>query len=267
MPPLTLTPKISPKQAGTPQSQLTRTESIRVAAGEHPRASTGRPSAVATASASKPVVNRSGSASKAKSKTTATKHLEADSSSAPSGTEDVVVVSGRSKRNAATKATQRLHNEIMPDVMNYQQEMRGKGKGRKSFGEEGEVQTNGRGRQKRVSDGGEEDEGGDKKRRRVSAASTKGKAPATEEEDEDEDAKVVKSGGKAKGKTVRLAVTESEDSDVQIVSKDGGKAKKGKEKAKDVDSRSVIPVTPLFYSSGVTDNIVHVVPENRALLG
>lgn len=34
----------------------------------------------------------------------------------------------RAKRSAATKATQRLHDEIMPDVVNYQNEMRNRGR-------------------------------------------------------------------------------------------------------------------------------------------
>jgi hypothetical protein len=127
----------------------------------------------------------------------------------------------------------------MPDVMSYQQEMRSKGKGRRSFGGDGEVQANGSGRQKRVSE--ENEEGGDKKRRRVSAVSAKGKTPATEEEDDDEGVNVVKASGKAKvKKTVRLDAVESEDSDVQIVKRGDAKTKKGKEKAMDVDSRSVV---------------------------
>ena len=235
IPPLTLTPKISPKQAGTSHSHLTRAESIRVAAGEHPRVSASRPSAAATVSGSKPTASGSGSASKAKSRTTATKFVEEESSPALSGPENVVVVSGRSKRNAATKATQKLHDEIMPDVMNYQQEMRSKGKGRKSSGVE--VQTNGSDKQKRVSEEGQE-EGGDKKRRRVSDVPMKRKTPTTEEEDEEDDVKVVKSSGKAKAKkAVRLAVTESEGSDVQMVNTTGVKAKKGKERVIDGHSR------------------------------
>ncbi|KAJ7496761.1 hypothetical protein FB451DRAFT_202760 [Mycena latifolia] len=35
---------------------------------------------------------------------------------------------GRVKRSAATKATQRLHDEIMPDVVNFQNEMRNRGR-------------------------------------------------------------------------------------------------------------------------------------------
>ncbi|KAF5370725.1 hypothetical protein D9758_001947 [Tetrapyrgos nigripes] len=38
-----------------------------------------------------------------------------------------------SKRAAATRASQRLHEEIMPDVLNFQQEMKRKGKGRESL--------------------------------------------------------------------------------------------------------------------------------------
>lgn len=227
MPPLKLTPKISPQQAGTPHTNLTRMESIRVAAGEHPRASMGRPSAAAA-----------GTASKTKSKS---KVAEVESSPALSVTEDGVSVSGRSKRNAATKATQKLHDEIMPDVMNYQQEKRKEGKGRKSFGGAGGVRANGGGRQKRLSDGGEE-EGGDKKRRRTSAVSAKGKTPASEEEEgEDEVTMVAKTSGKAKGKSiVRLDPAESEESEVQTSKKGDAKMKKGKEKAVEVDQRSVV---------------------------
>ncbi|THV02405.1 hypothetical protein K435DRAFT_717243 [Dendrothele bispora CBS 962.96] len=42
-------------------------------------------------------------------------------------------VSRTSKRAAASRASQRLHEEVMPDVLNYQQEMKRKGKGRESI--------------------------------------------------------------------------------------------------------------------------------------
>jgi len=110
------------------QKHLTKTESIRIAAGEHTLASAGKPYAAATASRSKPTA--SVSTSKTRSKPIA-KVMEAESSPAPSVAGDEEVVSVRSKRTAATKATQRLHNEIMPDVMSYQQEIRSRGKGRR----------------------------------------------------------------------------------------------------------------------------------------
>jgi hypothetical protein len=238
VPPLKLTPKISPQRASTPQKHLTKTESIRIAAGEHTLASAGKPYAAATASRSKPTA--SVSASKTRSKPI-TKVMEAESSPAPSVAGDEEVVSVRSKRTAATKATQRLHNEIMPDVMIYQQERRNRGKGRRSLGGAGD-QGNGSARQKRTSDGGEE-EGASKKRRRVSVVSAKEDTPASVEDSYEEDENVVKTSGKTQvKKTVRIEATESEGSDVHIAKT--GKSK-GKEKMMDVDSGSVSLFLPL----------------------
>jgi hypothetical protein len=188
--------------------------------------------------------------------------VEAESSPAPSVAGDEEVVSVRSKRSAATKATQKLHNEIMPDVMSYQQEMRSKGKGRRSLGGAGDNQANGSARQKRTSDGGEE--GVSKKRRRVSAVSAKGNIPASEEDSSEEDEKA--SGKMKVKKTVRMAATESEDSDVHIPMT--GKTKKGKEKAMDVDFGSVafpLSVPRVFLNYHIIP--IEAVPKSLELSG
>ncbi|KAJ6590014.1 hypothetical protein DFH09DRAFT_1274284 [Mycena vulgaris] len=79
----------------------------------------------------------------------------------------------RAKRSAATKATQRLHDEIMPDVVNYQNEMRNRGrKGRRVSGQretEGEEEEE------------EEEERPSTKRRKVDGAK-KGRASTGDDE-------------------------------------------------------------------------------------
>ncbi|KAF8058683.1 hypothetical protein FPV67DRAFT_1523362 [Lyophyllum atratum] len=240
LPELTLSTKRSPPKAvtATVHTSVKRTESIRVTAGE--RASTSRSTAVPSGSAPK---------SKAKAKPAPPPPPAASSPlTAPSAGEDdmSVVISGRTKRSAATKATQKLHDEIMPDVMNYQQEMRSAGKGRRSLG----ASVNGlpapsgstsAGKRRQSTKGEEEEEEGgeeetrDAKRRRLSAPDAKkGRKASTEDESEQEPEPAKPAKGKGKGKKAvddDRGIVEM----VPSVKKADGKAKKAA-KASDLNA-------------------------------
>ncbi|KAG5651886.1 hypothetical protein H0H81_007043 [Sphagnurus paluster] len=240
LPNMTLSTK-KPAANGTKDATstpLTRTESIRATAGE--RASTSRPSA-AVPSSSKP---------KAKPKPApAPPPAPAPASSPPptsvADDDSSVVISGRSRRTAAAKATQRLHEEIMPDVMNYQQEMK---KGRKSVGggvsltalppatAPAPVASGSGAGKKRLPAGDDAGEGErDVKRRKMSLTQgdKKGKGKATVEE-MSEDEEPVKSS-KAKGK--RKATEDDEDEVQEVLSaKPDGKARKSA-KTEDLNAR------------------------------
>ncbi|GLB37897.1 putative regulator of Ty1 transposition protein 107 BRCT domain containing protein [Lyophyllum shimeji] len=249
LPHLTLSTKQSPPKA-TEHTRLTRMESIHAAAGE--RASTSRTTAAPSRSTSK---------SKSMPKP-APPVPAASSSPAPvtAGDEDtLLVINGRAKRSAATKATQKLHDEIMPDVMNYQQEMRNAGKGGRSLG--GSVSGasapaggSGTGKRRQSVKGGEEQEEDeeevrDMKRRRLSAPNTNKKQKAPEEESADEEpAKPVKSKGKGKKPA---DVDEDEVEVVSPVKKAERKAKKDT-KGDDLNSRVSAEKTVRLMTTQVT---------------
>jgi hypothetical protein len=107
------------------------------------------------------------------------------SSSAPSSDMAMPSAAGRSRRSAATKATQRLHDEIMPDVVNFQKELR-RGTVRAVGEKEREAELRARAKENK----------GEKRRRTSELA---------EDEDEDESEpgakkRKVSAKGKAKGK-------------------------------------------------------------------
>ncbi|KAG6820065.1 hypothetical protein H0H93_005688 [Arthromyces matolae] len=213
---------------------LPRTDSIRVVAGE--RAATG--------SAAKGNTKLKGDTN-AKTKPTtkpqptrkpAPPAPAQSNSPAPTTTTDdegtpapALTAGGRVKRGAAARATQKLHDEIMPDVLNYQNEMRGAaGKGRHSLGSipvpDG-TGTQGGGKKRRSFGEGEGE--GDKKRRRVEAAEEEDQEEEEEEEEEEEAPKLTKSV-KAKAKHV-----DEPPSRPEAVSK--GKARKAN-KTDDLDT-------------------------------
>lgn len=157
-----------------------RTESLQVAAAEERRRETSRTSTSPSKVISIPPISVAESSSS----------RAADTSTRGS------------KRAAATKATQRLKDEIMPDVMNYQAEVRNH-KSRKSNGDS----TSFVGRHKRTSelrseagdgDVGEDSDAVKPVKKRKSAAGDKNKEDAdTGEEDSARDKKRRKTGKEA----------------------------------------------------------------------
>ncbi|KAI0344360.1 hypothetical protein BDW22DRAFT_1355739 [Trametopsis cervina] len=112
-----------------------------------------------------------------------------------------------SKRFAATKATQKLHDEIMPDVMNFQKELKS-GHVKSAFEEvpSNEAKT-AKKRASPVEDNGDEQnkaEGPEKKRRRTSLKNTKSKQPDSEGE-EDAEAQAEAHTGKGRKKPASVA--------------------------------------------------------------
>ncbi|KAG6916328.1 hypothetical protein DXG01_007310 [Tephrocybe rancida] len=189
LPGLFLSTKEPPRVKSAVPNGLSRTESIRVAANE--RASTSR-KATASSSTSK---------AKPKAKPAPAPAPAASVSSSPPANEDdgdsSVIVTGRARRGAAARATQKLHEEIMPDVMNYQQEMRSVGKGRRSLGSLPAASGSGKKRQSTGGGSDDEDDPREAKRRKLSG---KGKAPASE--DEEDEVEEVSRPAKGKGKQV-----------------------------------------------------------------
>ncbi|KAA1476350.1 hypothetical protein DENSPDRAFT_807059 [Dentipellis sp. KUC8613] len=122
------------------------------------------------------------------------------------GAAETPSTTGRLQRSAATRATQKLRDEIMPDVMNFQKEMRrgsvkiaGETDVRSAKGKEKAGTTAKSAGKKRVSpetDVEEEEESPDERsRKKQKLASSKGKAVAVDSADDSEDehvAKVVK---------------------------------------------------------------------------
>ncbi|KAF9463519.1 hypothetical protein BDZ94DRAFT_1308637 [Collybia nuda] len=212
-------------EMATPSTRLERTESIRAVAGEHGKISAPRPSVVAsTASGSKP------NASKLKAM-----NVDAELSMSPPAMEDITFT-GRSRRTAATKATQKLREEIMPDVMNYQNEMRNANKTRKSMGTESTGSVYG-GRKKRMSgsamsENEDENRQRDKKRRKV-VIDWKDASPESDEEP----VMISKATGKGKGKKVE--VEESEESDVPKPTKKTNTKGKSTDKLQDDETSEV----------------------------
>lgn len=168
------------------------------------------------------------------------KHVEASS---PLSTIQPDSIRSSVKRGAATKASQKLRDEIMPDLMSYQQEMRN-ARSRRGPGP-GEYlvpvasgSAIPAGRKKRAEEAEGEDEVRDKKRRRISA----GKGKAT---DDDGDDPIPSTKSKKKGKA---RVTDDEETDDEPATK---ASKKTKENIGNVNSRCVSPplsVWPLCKS-------------------
>ncbi|KAG6888376.1 hypothetical protein C0995_008814 [Termitomyces sp. Mi166 len=224
LPGLSLSAKKSPQSKDIAPTNLSRSESIRVVAGE--RASTSR-----TATASR-------SATKAKPKAK-TPPAPSTSTSPPPATDDdeaPVISTGRTKRGAAARASQKLHEEIMPDVLNFQQEMRNVGKGRRSLGAISVPGGSGSGSGKKrhtAEERSDEEEGDsrDAKRQRLSTShAKKGKAKVNEEEEEEENEPVKPVKGKGKkpdenregpGKTTKSRTTKVDDVDSSVDSKSG----------------------------------------------
>jgi hypothetical protein len=148
--------------SGKGKSELTRTNSIRVSAAEAStsRSKRGRPS-LSKPSTSTPVKNKS------KSKSTVQNESEPEHTSEVSGGMDSSTSRGLSKRSAANKATSKLRDEIMPDVMNFEKE-RKNAKRRRSSGlndsfvplhDEEEIEQKRDGKRRKVDSSREEDEG------------------------------------------------------------------------------------------------------------
>ncbi|KAG6825628.1 hypothetical protein H0H92_003009 [Tricholoma furcatifolium] len=184
LPGLTLAAK-SPAARTPTTNNLSRTDSIRVAAGE------------------RAVTNRKATTSESTSKPKPKVKPSLESVSPPPAAEDAeesIIVGGRARRGAAARASQKLHEEIMPDVVNFQQEMRNVGKGRRSVG--------GLPLPKRHSLGppSDNEETRDTKRRRLSGpinAKKNGKAAVSEDEEEEEVEEVVAQPAKGKNKGKR----------------------------------------------------------------
>ena len=184
---------------------ITRTESIRVMSNHH--VSTKYPSGAVSGSVKK---NTSAVASSSKSKLKSKPaQMDIDGSPSPpfratktlrkSDTKSSPTTKALLKRSAATKATQRLHDTIMPDVVQFESQMKRSRKsgGMSAFKVEGE--------RKRGQTGDENEDGEErvKKRRRVDdddddddvagsiSVNAKGKGkrkvPEEEEEEEEED--------------------------------------------------------------------------------
>lgn len=210
LPGLSLSTKKSPQGRDAVSNGLSRSDSIRVVAGE--RASTSRTATV------------SGSATKSKPKKPVPVPAPSRSMSPPQATDDdeaPVISSGRTKRGAAARASQKLHEEIMPDVLNFQQEMRNVGK-RRSLGAismPGGSDSGNKRQSVESSDEGDSDSR-DVKRRRLSASYVnKGKTPAVEEGEENEPSKPGKGkwkkkpdeGGECASKIVKVKMAKAHD--------------------------------------------------------
>ena len=162
------------------------------------------------------------------------------------------------RRNAATKATQKLHDVIMPDMNSFEQQMK---KSRKSGGgvtgmewddkETRETSVGGK-RRKRASEGRsdrmdvdgeqeeeEEDVGREKKRVKLSAGPVgKGKGRAVSSDGEEEEQLSRKSPVRGKGKSKRKQAEHEGDEDATPPPVTISKGAKGK-KAEEVDNEYV----------------------------
>ncbi|KAG6880099.1 hypothetical protein C0992_006373 [Termitomyces sp. T32_za158] len=212
LPGLTLSTKKYSRGGNVVSTGLSRSDSIRVVAGE--RASTSR-TATASGSATRPKKLVPVSAP--------------SRSTSPSSTDDddaPVISSGRTKRGAAARASQKLHEEIMPDVLNFQQEMRNVGK-RRSLGAISIPGGHDSGNKRHPVESSVEGNGDsrDVKRQRLSASYTnKGETSASEDEEEDELSKPVKvkgkkkpdEGGESAGKITKVKTTKADDVDTRF---------------------------------------------------
>ncbi|OBZ78655.1 hypothetical protein A0H81_00009 [Grifola frondosa] len=167
----------------TSSNKLARTRSIRAEAAEEPSVSPTKRVQLTTSS-KRQVADKSGlSESTLPHKASRIPVHAADATSDQAPSSSARLTRTPSKRSAATKATQKLHGEIMPDVMNFQRELKNgtvratwetgqtpaasKSKTGETGGEEGKTKAN-----KRRSTGGDEssafnEDEPDKKRRRT----------------------------------------------------------------------------------------------------
>ncbi|EAU89078.2 hypothetical protein CC1G_11918 [Coprinopsis cinerea okayama7 len=167
------------------------------------------------------------------------------------------------KRSAATKATAKLRDELMPDLVNFEQQLRksnkakGKGKGRVSdfFVVEGDTpapevresssrKKAGEGKGKEKEEGRTVDDAKDGKKRRRSEEGAGAKGKARQEEEEEEEEEEVSRGKKKR----RIS-----DQRGEVVSR--GKA--GKEKEKDeAPAKLEKPVYILATQVKFSDNVI-----------
>ncbi|OBZ77874.1 hypothetical protein A0H81_01581 [Grifola frondosa] len=175
----------------TSSNKLVRTRSIHAEAAEEPSVSPTK-RVQPTTSSKRRVADKSGlSESTLPHKPSHIPVHAADATSDQAPSSSARLTRTPSKRSAATKATQKLHDEIMPDVMNFQRELKNgtvratwetgqtpaasKSKNGEAGGEEGKTKAN-----KRRSTGGDEssafneDEPDRKRRRTISTTMAKG---------------------------------------------------------------------------------------------
>ena len=251
----------------SPRSRaITRTDSIRVMSNHHVQAPTKNSGA--TSSSVKKNANAVISSSKSKPKSKPAQ-MDVDNSPSPlsratkTATKPSPATKAPLKRSAAAKATQRLHDTIMPDLVNFETQMKRSRKsgGMSAFRIESERKDGSGGKRSQDRDADEDGEERVKKRRRVDVddddvvesvsvnAKGKGKRKVREEEEEEEGegeeeeqvrAKRRSSSSKGKGKPVVIVVSdkeeagnEDEDKDEEdvVASSKGAKLKtQGKEK-------------------------------------
>ncbi|KIJ92959.1 hypothetical protein K443DRAFT_684887 [Laccaria amethystina LaAM-08-1] len=252
---------------------LKRTESIKAAARERGHDSPSR----APTSKAKATPNAEGSTSKQQSSvknkgtpatsTSAKAKPQPKVKKAPVPTEEATptpsISTAPPRRNAATKATQKLRDVIMPDMNNFEQQMK---KSRKSGGgvngmgwDDGGTRESSVGKKRRRAsevgsdrmdvDGEQEEEEEEnvvreKKRVKLSAGPVgkgKGKERAVSSDDEEEEEQSRKSPVKGKGKSKRKQAEPEDDEDATpppvTVSK-GTKSKKAEEVDNDPSSKS-----------------------------
>ncbi|EED79969.1 predicted protein [Postia placenta Mad-698-R] len=189
----TVTAVYSPKKTGSsPTKPLVKTESVRAQAAEASSRSPGKRGQLSAPSSKRDEVDtRPASPPPAKP----SRRSDISASTEPSRSEISVAPPARtpSRRSAANKATQKLRDVIMPDVMNFQKELkRGnvrpawedtKGKGKDAHKEDDAAETKsaksrGKKRSSAAHEGtpASEDELPEKKRQRTTSTSKKNKA-------------------------------------------------------------------------------------------
>ncbi|KII83923.1 hypothetical protein PLICRDRAFT_95612 [Plicaturopsis crispa FD-325 SS-3] len=206
IPPLPKSPTKTPR----------RTESLRITAYEAsapspPKRSRPVPSTKASSadSHSQPADDTSGPMPPKKGRAAHNNRVESSVDSAqpvagPSG-----LTRTPSRRSAATKATQKLHDEIMPDVLNYQHDMKKSGRARdRAFDRSVDMTDHSAPAKKRRQSGHAEelaavsdDEGRDKKKKRRVGSRESGKGV---------DKALANGKGKAKSKTSRRNTSDAE---------------------------------------------------------
>ncbi|KAG6829223.1 hypothetical protein H0H87_012209 [Tephrocybe sp. NHM501043] len=190
LPELSLSSKKSSPSKPLLANGLSRNESIRVTADE--RASTTR-----KATGSRPAPQAKPKPKPTPTPTTTTSPSPSPPPATKDGPDASVIINGRVKRGAAARASQKLREEIMPDVMNYQQEMRNAGKGRRSLPGLPIASSGAKKRQSTGSSSEDEESSKDAKRRRLSE---KGKTFVGE--DEEDGAQGVSNPTKGKSKQI-----------------------------------------------------------------
>ena len=252
---------------------ITRTDSIRVMSNHKVQVSTKYPG---TPTSSKKNANAVASSSKSNKSKLKTTPMDVDSpmSSLPSSpVTKTTTISPKTKlhsptrkRSAATKATQKLHDSIMPDLVHFESQMRrANTKGRKSGGMsafkiEGDDEGGRRRERSQVDNEGGAERA--KKRQRVNddddddnvavsvtvSAKGKGKRKVREEEVKEEEGEVEtrkKSKSSTKRKTVVIVASDNEneeddEDDDGVVVSSSKAAKTKSKKEKDAETSSVI---------------------------